>query len=338
MVDTRFFDYRGPFLIGELADLVGAELLDATVRDRQIDDVASLHKATASQITFLSNAKYIDMLAGSQAGACLLEAKYSDKAPHGMAVLVCANPYLAYAIICEAFYKVPPEEWTVADSAVIDPTAEIGKDCRIESGVIIGPYVKIGDHCRIGAGSVIERGVTIGPRTHIANQVSISYSIIGSDCIIHPGVRLGQDGFGFAFDGKRHRKVPQLGRVIIGNDVEIGANSCIDRGSGGDTSIGDGCKIDNLVQIGHNVELGRGCIIVAQVGISGSTQMHDFVVAGGQAGFAGHLTIGAGAQIAAQSGVIRDIPARETFGGYPAVPVRDWHRQSAALRKLIKKS
>ena len=201
---------------------------------------------------------------------------------------------------------------------------------------MIGEKAKIAPGCVIGANSVIGAGCVLGEGTRIGSNVSIVCSLIGERVLIHSGVRIGQDGFGFAM-GEEHLKVPQLGRVVIGDDVEIGANTTVDRGSGPDTVIGTGSKIDNLVQIAHNVHLGRGCVIVAQAGISGSTKLDDYVVVGGQSGLTGHLHLGTGAQVAGNSGVMRDVGPGETVGGSPAVPIRDWHRQTVALSRLAGK-
>ncbi len=201
---------------------------------------------------------------------------------------------------------------------------------------MIGAQAVIGDGVVIGANTVIGKGVQIGSGSRIGALCTISHTIMGSQCIIHRGTHIGQDGFGFAMGRGGHVKVPQLGRVMIGSHVEIGSGTCIDRGAGPDTIIGDGCKIDNLVQIAHNVQLGRGCVVVSQVGISGSTVLEDGVVAGGQVGIAGHLTIGAGAMLAARSGVTRNLEGAKAYGGTPAVPIKDWHRQVVALNRLIK--
>jgi UDP-3-O-[3-hydroxymyristoyl] glucosamine N-acyltransferase len=212
----------------------------------------------------------------------------------------------------------------------------LGKDVAVDAGAVVGENCIIGDRTRIGANAVIGDGVSIGDDCWIGSNCTLTHCQIGHRAIIHPGVCAGQDGFGFAPGMAMHTKVPQLGRVIIGNDVEIGANTTIDRGAGPDTVIGDGTKIDNLVQIGHNVTIGKGCLIVAQVGISGSTKVGNNVMIGGQAGLVGHLTIGDGARIAAQSGVSRDVPAGVTVAGSPAADAREYWKTLAFLNRLRK--
>ena len=216
-------------------------------------------------------------------------------------------------------------------------SATIGKGVRIDAGAVIGEKVSIGSGCWIGANTVIGDGVDIGDHSRIGALCSISHAIIGKRVLLHRGIHIGQDGFGFAPGRGGITKVPQLGCVLIGNDVEIGSGTCIDRGAGPDTIIGDGCKIDNLVMIGHNVQLGKYVIITGQCGISGSTQLGDGVMVGAQSGFAGHLKIGSGVKLAAQSGVMHDIPPGETYGGAPAIPMRDFLRQTVTLAKLAKK-
>jgi len=336
MADSRFFQVAGPFTVGQLAELCRAELSAGADSGQPVVDVASLETAGAEHISFLDNRKYMAAFAATKAGAVIVHPDVADRAPQGVTLLLTKDPYRAYAMVAQAFYPQPAAAAWRAPNACVDPTAVIGANCWIGPGVVIGARAEIGDNCRIEANAVIGDGVVLGSGGKIGANASVYCAIIGNNVSIYPGARIGQDGFGFAMGAQGHLKVPQLGRVVIGNNVEIGANTTIDRGAGPDTVIGDGCWIDNLVQIGHNVQLGRGCVVVAQVGISGSTQFGDFVAAGGQAGFAGHLKIGMGAKVMAQAGVIGDIPAGQTYGGTPAVPRLDWLRQSALLSKMAR--
>lgn len=331
MPDSRFFHRRGPFTLGELAEEIGAEPASSSDAATQVVDVAPLHTADADCLTFLDNPKYAEQLVSSKAGACLLHPKYRERAPQGMALLLSADPYRAYAKAATLFYPGTKPAADVSAAAIVAADAVIADGVSISAGAVIGSQAEIGAGTVIHANAVIGEGVVVGRDCVIGSGVSLVCAKLGDRVILHSGVRIGQDGFGFAPGRDGHLKVPQLGRVLIGHDVEIGANSCIDRGAGPDTVIGDGCKIDNLVQIGHNVTLGRGCIVVAQVGIAGSTRIGNGVMIGGQVGIAGHLVIEDGAQIAAGSGVTKSIPPGQVWGGYPAVPVRQWHRQSVML-------
>ncbi len=336
MADPRFFKVGGPFTLSRLAKISGASIRKRDEAGTVIKDVAPLDVAGPGEISFLDSKRYAQAFAKSRAGACVVGPQWASMAPDGMALLLSENPCLAFARIAQAFYPREQAQAEIAATAVIDPTARLGKGCQVEAGAVIGKNVEFGEGCRIGANSVIGNGVVLGDDCTVGACASLSHCIIGSRVAIYPGVRIGQDGFGFASDASGHTKIPQLGRVIIGDDVEIGANTTIDRGSGPDTVIGAGCIVDNLVQIGHNVELGRGCVIVAQVGISGSTKLEDFVVIGGQGGISGHLHIGEGARIAAKSGIGSSVPAGVQVGGYPAVPIRQWHRQVTTLARLAK--
>lgn len=336
MVDSRFFTNHGPFTAGDLAAATGATLLNKDGANHALSDVSPLDRATAKDVSFFDNAKYVEQFTGSSAGACFLRQKYVEMAPKTMLVLVTEDPYRCYAIAAQKFYPPVQTMAYIAPTSVIDPSASLGEGIGIGAGAVIGKNVKIGARCTIGANTVIGAGVEIGEDTHIGAVCTLSHTLIGKRVIIHRGVHIGQDGFGFALGREGHVKVPQLGRVVIDDDVEIGSGTTIDRGTGPDTVIGEGAKIDNLVQIGHNVQIGKRAVVVAQCGISGSTRVGDGVVLAGQVGLAGHIKIGAGAKIAAKSGVMNDIPPGTSYGGYPAVPVVDWHRQTIAISRIIK--
>ncbi|TAL30024.1 MAG: UDP-3-O-(3-hydroxymyristoyl)glucosamine N-acyltransferase [Alphaproteobacteria bacterium] len=337
MADKRFFKVAGPFTLGQLAEMTGSVLSDPAAASKSVVDVATLQEASSEKIGFLDNRKYADVFRHTKAGAVFVKPELASGAPSGTVCLTHKNPYKAYAIAAQAFYPVEAPRDSRAPTAVIDSSAIIGKDCTIEHGVVIGRDVKIGNRCRIQAHTVIRDGVEIGDDADIGPNVYIGHSIIGSKARIHPGAVIGRQGFGFALDPAGYIAVPQLGRVIIGDDVEVGANTTVDRGAGPDTEIGQGTRIDNLVQIAHNVKIGKYCVIVAQTGISGSTHLADYVMTGGQAGLAGHLHIGQGAKIGAQAGIMRDVPAGEEVLGSPALPIKQFMRQFALLGQLAAK-
>ena len=337
MADPRFFKRAGPFALGDLASRSGAQLLDPGHAERLIADVAPLETAGPDDLTFLDNRKYLEAFVQSHAGAAFVQEADVSRAPPDMALLVTPQPYRAFALAAQSLYPDPQATPGRAPSAIIDPGAIVPEDCAIGAYVVIEAGALIGARCWIGAHTVIGPNVELGDDCRVGPQVTLSHCLIGSRVVLHPGVRIGQAGFGFAPDPAGPVKVPQLGRVIIGDDVDIGANTTIDRGSGHDTVVGPGSMIDNLVQLGHNVALGRGCILAGQVGVSGSTKLGDFVMAGGQVGFAGHLTIGKGARIGAKSGLMRDVGAGETVMGNPAVPFTQFMRQIATVERLAKK-
>jgi UDP-3-O-[3-hydroxymyristoyl] glucosamine N-acyltransferase len=291
-------------------------------------------------LVFLDNPKYADDLGKTRATACLVTQRYAERVPETTIALVTDEPYAACAKVSARLFPDSMRPGSVFGGAGVSPGAYIHPEARLEPGVTVDPGAVIGPRAEIGEGTIIGPNAVIGPDVRIGRHCSIGphatilYALIGDRVIIHPGVRVGQDGFGFAMSPRGHLKVPQIGRVIIQNDVEIGANTTIDRGANRDTVIGEGAKIDNLVQIGHNVTIGRHCVIVSQVGISGSTDIADFAAIGGQAGITGHLKIGMGAQIGAQAGVMTDVPPGARYGGSPAQPMREQMRAVAVLNKL----
>ena len=338
MPDPRFFSKQGPFALGELAQKVGCQLSDQNASDTLIDGTAALDSADASSISFLANRRYVKNLAQTMAGAVVLEEKYVDMLPPGTIGIVSNRPYYDFALISRQFYPDTSPEPFIHPSSTVDESAVVGANVRIDAGARIGAGAVIGDGAWLGANAVIDKGVTIGGGTWIGPSAYVGYADIGDHCRIHAGARIGTRGFGFAMDRDGYVDIPQLGTVKIGHFVEIGASTCIDRGMGPDTVIGDGCKIDNLVQIGHNVVLGKGCVIAGQAGVAGSTVLGDFVVCGAQSGIAGHLTVGSGAQLAARCGAIQNVEPKAIMGGLPAVPVRQWLKQHVFLKKAMSKS
>lgn len=337
MADSRFFSNAGPFSLARIAEAAKAQSMHSEDALRSFSDVMPIDLAGPEDVSFLDNRKYADKFKVSRAGACIIAPEMVDHAPVGMCLLITPQPYHAYARVASLFYPARQSTGTISPSAVIASDAKIGSHVEVGPGVVIGSRVEIADGCTIAANTVIGDGVCIASNTRIGVNACIANAIIGAETIIHAGVCIGQDGFGFAMGPAGHIKVPQLGRVIIGTNVEIGANTTIDRGTGPDTCIGDGTKIDNLVQIGHNVQIGKNCVIVSQVGISGSTELGDFVILAGQVGIAGHLKIASGTKIAAQSGVMRDISPAQEMGGSPAKPIRVWLKEVAMIERMLKK-
>ncbi len=318
MADPRFFKKSSNFNVRDIIGGYDYRLSDDSGATRVLEDVAPLKDAGIKHLSFFDNIKYKSDFQNTRAGACFCNAEMVQHAPEGLICIVADNPYKAYALAAQKFYPEVHPATLIHPSAVVSDTAKIGEGVRIDANAVIGDNVEIGEYSWIGA------------------NATISHAIIGSYSRLYPGVRVGQDGFGFAIDPTGFVKVPQLGRVIIQDHVEIGANTTIDRGAGPDTIIGQGTWIDNLVQIGHNVQIGKGCVIVAQVGISGSTKLEDFVMIGGQAGLAGHLRISSGVRIGAQAGIMSDLDTPGEYMGSPAFPKRQFFKQIAALNRLIK--
>ena len=338
MEHPGFFDRAGPFTLAAIATATGSEVAPGADGTARIADVRPVTEAARDHVTFVDNRKFLVHLAATQAGACFIHPTFASRLPATTTGLVTKAPYRAFALALQLFY--PDAKWPKAAGSgrdLIDPTATLEDGAVVEPGAIIGPEAVIGCGSRIAAGAVVGYRCHIGRGTYIGPNAVVIHSLIGDRVTLHSGVSIGQDGFGFAMSGTGHVKVPQIGRVIIQDDVEIGANTSIDRGALKDTIIGEGTKIDNLVQIGHNVIIGRHGVIVGQVGLAGSCELGDFVVMGGHSGIVGHVKVGAGVHIAGSSHVNEDIPAGSRVGGTPAVPFREWARQIAAIKRLGRK-
>ncbi len=343
MGQPSFFEQPPSLKLADIAALTQARLLDASRSGQQVRGLASLDEAGPMHLTFFDNLKYAEQLASTKAGACLVSEAFEARVPGHVAVLRAAHPFREFVTIARELHRdaLRPKSWFgsagIAAAAVIDPTA------RLEDGVIVDPLAVIGPNVEIGAGTVIGSGAVIGANVRIGRdcnvgaQSSIQFALIGNDVLIHPGCNIGQDGYGFIFSGSDgHLKVPQTGRVLIQNAVEIGAGTTIDRGSLRDTVIGEGTKIDNQVQIGHNVTIGRHCLLAAQIGLAGSLTIGDNVALGAKVGVNNHLRIGDGAQVTAMSAVKDDVPANGRWGGFFAKPTKQWFREIIAVERLVR--
>ena len=314
----------------ELAQLVGGDCLGP--EDLKISGLAAIDTAGPRDITFVTRSKFAKQIETSRAGAFIVSPDIG-KAPRPL--IVTANPYLAYAKIAQVFAP-PQSRWPgISNQACLGANCKLGRDVSIAPFVSIGDNVSLGDRVSLFPGVVLGQGVTIGNDTTIyANASVYDRCVLGNHVIIHSGTVIGADGFGFAPDGDSFYKIPQIGIVVIEDDVEIGANCTIDRGALGETRICRGVKIDNLVMVAHNVVIGEHSIIVAQVGISGSTQVGRKVMLAGQVGLVGHISIGDGVQIGAQSGVTNSVPAGQVIMGSPPLPLKDYKRMKAIQKKL----
>ena len=342
MSEVCFFRDLTDFRLQSIADLLNVAVPAGFDPETPIKAVAPLDQAGQGDLTFLDNQAYLSQFKVTRASAAIIGKKHQADAPSHLACFVVDEPYRSFARLSAALFPSAMRPQPIFGGTGIAPGSFIHPEARLEQGVTVDPGVVIGPRAEIGAGSIICAGAIIGADVRLGRHVTvgpsatITHTLVGNDVIIHTGARIGQDGFGFAMGRQGHDKVPQVGRVIIQDRVEIGANTTIDRGANRDTIIGEGSKIDNLVQIAHNVVIGRHCVIVAQVGISGSTRLGDFVVMGGQAGSVGHITIGTGAQIAGAASVAGDVPAGERWGGTPARPLRQWGKEIAVLASLAK--
>ena len=326
MPDPRFFDSLPALDVAELAERIGAQVVRGG--DRRVSAVAPLTSAAAADVAFLGSKRFVTALRETRAGCVIVPAAALEVAPAETAVLLSEEPQAAWARASLQLHRAAgldvasdPREAVEDDSVVLEP------------GVVLGQGVRIGRGTRIGANTVIGPGVQIGRDCAIGANVSVGFALVGDRVRLMSGARIGEAGFGAAASQSGPVDVPQLGRVILQDGVTVGANSCIDRGAYDDTVIGENTKIDNLVMIGHNCVIGRNCLMAAHTGISGSVTVGDNVIFGGQAGIGDHINIGAGARVAGGAGVLQDIPAGETWSGYPAKPIRQSLREAVWLAK-----
>jgi UDP-3-O-[3-hydroxymyristoyl] glucosamine N-acyltransferase len=344
MTEPLFLARPKGLTAAEIVALTGAVARAGAPLERRISGIAPLDQAGPSDLAFLDKKKYADQFAATHAGICLTTERFAGQAPAWVAILTTPQPYRAFVTATQALYPDVQRPSSLFEARGVAAGALVHPSARLETGVTIDPAAVVGPRAEIGAGSVIAATAVVGPDVRIGRNCSIgagatiTHALIGDRVIIHAGCRIGQDGFGFLPGLAGHGKIPQVGRVIIQDEVEIGANTTIDRGASRDTIIGEGTKIDNLCQIAHNVTIGRNCLIAAQSGISGSVVVEDYVMMGGKVGITDHLTIGAGAMIAAGSGLMSDVPPGARWGGAPAGPAREWLKGAAALRRLARRN
>ncbi len=337
--NTRFFPAAGPLPLEALLAASGATLAEGSAAQaaaRRFTGIAPLAEAGADEVSYLEVSKHGKALAECRAGAVLLRAEDAALVPSGCLALVTAAPALAFSRIARLFHPTPRGTGERHPMAAVAASAQVASDADIGAFAVVGEGAEIGPGCILHPHAVVGPGVVLGEGCVIHSHASVSHAVLGRGVVLHPGARIGQEGFGFTptADG-RFITMPQLGGVVLGDEVEIGANACVDRGALGDTVIGRATRIDNLVQIGHNVQTGQGCVLVAQVGISGSTILEDWVQMAGQVGVIGHLRIGKGARIGAQAGVMNHVPAGADYLGSPAQPARQSLREMAAVRRLV---
>ncbi|MHB8530059.1 MAG: UDP-3-O-(3-hydroxymyristoyl)glucosamine N-acyltransferase [Caulobacteraceae bacterium] len=327
MPDPRFYETLSPTSVGELASLTGARLAHLRHSRHSIDGVANLADAVAGKVCFFSDRRHLASLGATAATACFVAEADAERLPEGCAALITASPHVAYAEAADRLHAARRHE---GEGAIHD-AAELEEGVTIGPGVVVGAGARIGRGSHISAGAAVGPGVTLGRDCYVGANAVIGFALIGDRVRIHAGAVIGEAGFGAATGRKGIIDIPQLGRVIIQDAVTIGAGTCVDRGALDDTVIGENTKIDNLVQIAHNVTIGRNCLLVAHTGISGSVVIGDNCVFGGRAGIVDHIRIGQGARIAAGAGISKDVPAGETWAGYPARPLVRWKREMAWL-------
>lgn len=341
MSEALFLRHSRGLTLDEIAALTGAKFASQPSHSRRIVNVAPLDRAAPCDLTFFDSKKFGAAAGTTHAGACLTTAALAKELPARVAVLTVKDPYRAFVVAARELFPQALRPSSLAEpgdfaNAHVDKSARLEDGVTIEPGAVVGARVEVGSGSAIGANAVIGAEVRIGRDCSIGAGTTVTNTLIGDRVIVHPGCKIGQDGFGFVMGASGHVKIPQVGRVIIQDHVEIGAGTTIDRGAIRDTVIGEGTKIDNLVQVGHNVSIGRHCVVVAQSGISGSSTLEDFVVLGARVGLNNNVTIGEGAQIAAISVVHGDVPPGARWGGTPAKPVKQWFREMMILERLAR--
>jgi len=341
-MNNKFHKPLGPFSLAILAELVNAKIYNykngtnLNEKENLIYDAADINNAEEGYITFVSVNSTLHKIETSKASACIVK-EYNEKYFHSDIICLEVNdPHAAFAIISQKFYPDILPEPSISKNCEISDKSKCSKLIRVDSYSVIEEDVIIGNNVWIGSGCFIGKGVKIGDNTKIMSNSSIECTEIGKNVLIYHGVKIGQRGFGFAPTKDGHVKIPQVGRVVIHDNVEIGSNTCIDRGSFGDTIIGMGTFIDNLVHIAHNVKIGKHCAIAGQVGIAGSAIIDDYCMFGGQVGIGGHISIGKGVQAGGQAGITKNLSSGAKVSGTPAISINDYHRQSVLLKKLLK--
>lgn len=335
MPDPRFSGSCHPRSLGDILERLNLEIQSDDAH-LMVQGCAPLSSAGPGYLTFFDNKRHVSSARKCRALACLVKPGFDHDLPDDVIRIESSAPGSDFSHVVDMLYPASSLEASISPNAHIDPTSSIGPGCRIDPGAVIATRVTLGQGCHIGSNAVIEQDCEIGEHTHISAGCVIANAIIGNHVLIHANAAIGQDGFGFVSGADGHRKIRQLGRVVIGDETEIGACTTIDRGSLGDTRIGRGCKIDNHVQIAHNVEIGDFCLIVAQSGLAGSTVLKEGCVMAAQSGTGGHLTLGPQTIMAARAAAIKDLPGNATYGGAPAVPIKEWRRQIAMIQRMGK--
>ncbi len=338
MIDPRFYKTNAPLPIADIATLTSSVALGEIDSDRVITTVASLSdEDLSSAAVFMTDAKYLDKKVNSHPAVCFVSSKISEQAKLApilsqSIIFETKNPKAGFALIADYLH------WSISEKIGYgnQDNSDVDDNAVLHESVVVGAGAYIGPEATIGPNSVIGPGVIVGERTCIGANVTITHAIIGKDCRVLAGATIGEAGFGFTLHEGKQIRVPQLGRVILGDEVEIGSNTTIDRGTLSDTVIGNQTKIDNLVQIAHNVKVGERCAFASQTGISGSAIIGDDVQMGGRVGIMDHMVVGDGATIMALSAPLKNVPPNEKWGGIPAKPARQWFRELAAISKLGK--